>query len=157
MTQPASAITIRPATAADLRAVAAMLESAHLPTTGLAECLDSYLVAADASGDVVGGAGLEPCGEVALVRSVVVREDRRGTGLGDAVMLAALELARERRLRALYLFTMDKPDFFARFGFVRKPHRAWPEAMRRSTQYEPVDRWDPDDLQLAAMALEPSG
>ncbi len=155
MTERATTLTIRRATADDVPAIAALLDAAQLPVLGLAECIDTCFVATGAAGTVVAAAGLEPYGDVALVRSVVVREDLRGTGAGEAVVRATLDLARERRMSALYLFTMHAAGFFARFGFVRAPHRTWPEAMRACSQYDRVDQWDPANERVGAMALEP--
>ncbi len=155
MAERTVALTVRRATADDVPAVTALLEAAGLPTAGLRDCIDTCFVAVDGEGDVVAAAGLEPHGEFALVRSVVVREDLRGTRAGDAVTRATLDLARGLSLRALYLFSMHAADFFARYGFVRKPHRQWPEAMRACSQYARVDEWDPDNRILTAMALEP--
>ena len=153
MPQPAP-YTVRPATAADLPGIEMLLEAAELPTRGLAECIDTCFVATDAGGVVIAAAGLEPHGEVALLRSVVVREDLRGTGAGDAVVRAALELARELGLRGLYLFSVKATGFFARFGFVTRAHRRWPKAMRESLQYRYMDRWDPKNEKISGMALE---
>lgn len=155
MTSRATAVSVRPATADDLPAMTALLEDARLPTYGLAECIDTCFVATDATGQVVAAAGMEPCGDVALVRSVVVREDLRGTRSGEAVVRATLDLARAMGMRSLYLFTANAAGFFVRFGFAHKRHRDWPEAMRACSQYARVDEWDPENRQTAAMALEP--
>ncbi|MSQ61465.1 MAG: GNAT family N-acetyltransferase [Dehalococcoidia bacterium] len=148
------AYTVRAATNADLPAIEALLEAAELPTRGLAGCIETCFVAADAGGVIIAAAGLEPYGEVALLRSVVVRQDRRGTGAGDAVVRAALNLVGEMGLDGLYLFSVKATGFFARFGFEMRPHRRWPRAMRASLQYRQMDRWDPKNEKITGMALE---
>jgi amino-acid N-acetyltransferase len=63
--------TIAPATPGDLPQILELLERCRLPTAGLAEHLDTTLVARD--GDrVVGSAALELYGAAALLRSVAV-------------------------------------------------------------------------------------
>ncbi len=153
MAEP-DAYTVHSATAADLSAIEALLGAAELPTRGLAECIATCFVATDAGGVVIAAAALEWHGDVALLRSVVVREDRRGMGAGDAVVRAALGLARELGLRGLYLFSVKATGFFARFGFEMRPHRRWPRAMRASLQYRYMDRWDPKNEKISGMALE---
>ena len=148
-------MTVRRANSSDMAAVTALLEAANLPPAGLERCIDTCFVAVDEGGGIIAAAGLEPCGEVALVRSVVVREDLRRAGMGEQVMEPTLELARQMGLQALYLFTTRAPDFFARFGFVLKPHRLWPEAMRSCSQYWPAEERDPHNELMRAMALEP--
>lgn len=148
------AFDVRRAERGDLAAIVALLDAARLPAAGLAECIDTCFVAV-ASETVVAAAGLEPHGDVALLRSVVVRGEERGTGAGRAVVDAAIDLGRAMRLRALYLFTMHAAGFFERFGFVARDHREWPEAMRSSGQWQAVDSWDEARGRIFAMALDP--
>ena len=146
--------TVRAATATHISAIEALLAAAELPTRGLAECIETCFVATDGGGVVIAAAALERHGDVALLRSVVVREDQRGTGAGDAVVRAALGLARELGLHGLHLFSVKATGFFARFGFEMRPHRRWPKAMRASLQYQYMDRWDPKNEKISGMALE---
>jgi amino-acid N-acetyltransferase len=109
-------IAIAAATAADLPHILALLGRARLPPDGLAEHLASALVARD--GDrIIGSVALEVHGQVGLLRSVAVDEAVRGRGLGARLTAAALELARARRLRTIYLLTETAAEFFPRFGF----------------------------------------
>lgn len=150
-----AAPTIRRASLQDMPPILALLEAAHLPAGGLAECIDTGFVATDGAGDVVAAAALELHGDFALLRSVVAREDVRGSAQGSAVVAAAIELARELGLRGVYLFTMNAPGFFARFGFVEASHRLWPEPMRAAGQWAAVDAWDDTHRRPFAMALAP--
>ena len=53
----------------------------------------------------------------AVLRSVAVREDQRGRGLGQALVAAAEDLARERGASELILLTETAEPFFARLGY----------------------------------------
>jgi amino-acid N-acetyltransferase len=58
--------------------------------------------------------GLEPCGQDALLRSLVVAPDERAHGLGTSLVEHAEQEARKRGLRALYLLTTTAEGFFSR-------------------------------------------
>lgn len=86
------------------------------------------LVVAEEDGDIVGTLQLSFLphlvlvgGERAQVEAVRVRTDRRGGGLGEALVSWAIEQARRRRCRLVQLTTnADRDDaqrFYERLGF----------------------------------------
>ena len=81
ITTPAMAPTFRAATAEDTTAILHFLATAGLPTDGVADLLAAdarQFVVAHAPGEdreLVAVAGLEVCGNTALLRSVAVRDD----------------------------------------------------------------------------------
>jgi amino-acid N-acetyltransferase len=125
--------TIEAATAADLDALAFRLSQATLPVAGFAEHLASTLVAR-ADGDIVGGVALELYGEEALLRSLVVSPTERGAGLGERLTTAALELARARGARRVWLLTTTAERFFPRFGFRVVERSALPAVLGASAE-----------------------
>ena len=127
-------VTVRAAGAADLPAVAALLEAAGLPLAGVPRSLADFLVAED-GGRVVGAIGLEPYGAAALLRSAVVDPSARGTGLGQALVRALLVHATSRGIRELYLLTTTAEEFFPRFGFERITRGEVPEPVRTSVEF----------------------
>jgi amino-acid N-acetyltransferase len=108
---------ITPAGPADLPAILDLLTASKLPRAGIEEHLASTLVAR-ADSDVVGSAALELYGSAALLRSVAVATRLRGRGLGAALTAAALDLARRRGVRTVYLLTETAGRFFPKFGFA---------------------------------------
>ncbi len=63
---------IREATPADLPRILALLDANGLPTVGVADCLDGFLVG-ESGGEIVGVVGVESCcREYALLRSTAV-------------------------------------------------------------------------------------
>src|SRR2546427_2925972 len=96
--------TIAAATSADLPALLELLGQSALPTAGLADHLDTTLVAHEA-GHVVGSAALELYGTTALLRSVAVAPRLRGRGLGQELTRHAPALARRRQIPTVYLLT----------------------------------------------------
>lgn len=125
---------ISPARASDLPEVLALLSAAGLPTAGVAEHFPArFLVARDA-GALAGVAAVERHGAAGLLRSVAVRPDRRGTGLGRDLTRAAVGLARAEGLAELYLLTTTAEGFFPRLGFERVPRAALPAELEASEE-----------------------
>jgi amino-acid N-acetyltransferase len=124
---------IRGAEPRDLAGVEALLAGAGLPTDGVDEHLPSFFVEDD-GGRLVGAVGLELYGEHALLRSVVVASSARGTGLGSTLTRRALDEARARGVRAVYLLTTTAEAFFPRFGFERTGWEEIPEPVQASRE-----------------------
>jgi amino-acid N-acetyltransferase len=124
---------IRGAQPRDLAGVEALLAGAGLPTQGVEEHLPSFFVEDD-GGRLVGAVGLELYGEDALLRSVVVAVSARGTGLGSALTRHAIDEARARGVRTVYLLTTTAEGFFPRFAFERTAREEIPEAMQASRE-----------------------
>ena len=113
-----SAIELRTATPADDALVRQLLQSAGLPADDVATGPQEYVLAYDGP-RLVGTVGLEVVGADALVRSLAVVPELRGRGVASALHQRALELARGRGVRALYLLTTTAEDYAARKGFER--------------------------------------
>jgi amino-acid N-acetyltransferase len=126
--------TIGAATPPDLAAVFALLERSQLPSAGLGDHVGSTLVARDGA-RIVGSAAVELYGQAALLRSVAVAAEHRGQGLGHALTAAALELARQRGVRTVYLLTETAAGFFPRFGFRPIPRREVDPAVLGSAEF----------------------
>ena len=130
-----SEVTLAPFQAHDEEGLEQLLEAAELPTEDLTgEVLEDFLIAR-ASHDVVGAAGIEHYDDVALLRSVVVREDMRGTGLGKRLVEAMEEGARQAGVRELYLLTTTAADFFARLGYQPVAREAAPAGIQGTRQF----------------------
>ncbi|MFH1094131.1 MAG: N-acetyltransferase [Candidatus Omnitrophota bacterium] len=67
--------------------------------------------------------------DLAEIRSLVVKTDSRGEGIGRELITACMKEARDLNIKKLFLLTR-KPDFFKKFGFgeIEKsllPHKIW--------------------------------
>jgi amino-acid N-acetyltransferase len=126
---------LRAATSADLPEIERLLTDAHLPVDGVAGSLTTFIVAEHA-GTLVGAAGLELCGNDALLRSVVVAPAWQSRGLGRALVSRAIADAEARRLQALYLLTTTAEHYFPAFGFERTTRDAVPADVRATAEFQ---------------------
>ena len=83
---------------------------------------------------------MERYGASGLLRSVVVAEDRRGTGLGRRIVAAAEDLARESGVVDLYLITETAIDWFPRLGYEVVPRAEAEAAVGASIELTTVCR-----------------
>ena len=128
-------VAIRASTRADDPALRAFLEAAGLPAADVETGRQEYLLAEE-NGRLVGTIGLERVGQYALSRSLAVAPERRGLGLGARLDQAAVELARARGVRALYLLTTTAEDYASRRGYQRIPRSEVPAAILALPQFK---------------------
>lgn len=119
----------------DWHAVAALLEANQLPLEGAQAHLSNYLLAIDGS-EVVGIAGAEVHGEIALLRSLAVAPSARCRGVGKLLVTRLLEEARRRRITEVYLLTLSAPAYFARYGFKHVSRNSTPEPLKASAEFQ---------------------
>jgi MOSC domain-containing protein YiiM/N-acetylglutamate synthase-like GNAT family acetyltransferase len=129
--------------------LAGLLREAGLPTDGFPSDTPVVLVAR-ADGAVVGGVALERWGDAALLRSLVVADSQRGTGLGSALTRAILARARSSGARSVSLLTETAERFFPDFGFTPVERDGLPAALAASAEMRGAC---PDSA--VAMTLEP--
>jgi amino-acid N-acetyltransferase len=123
MPESQSPIVIRPARGADVRPLAELIEPfvkqrVLLPRTidELALLLPNYFVAED-GGRIVGCAALEIySSKLAELRSLVVRPEYHGHGVGKRLVEACVDRAREERVLEVMAITSSE-DFFRSCGF----------------------------------------
>lgn len=125
----------RRATAADLPGIETLLTGAGLPLDGLQAHLPGFVLA-EQDGAVLGVAGMEQHGPHGLLRSVAVREDQRGQGVGQALTSEMIRRAREAHLESLVLLTTTAEGFFPKFGFRRITREALPPSVFASPQLQ---------------------
>ncbi len=128
------AIQIEQASAADIDEVVRLLERHRLPPDGLRDHAATTLVARD-RGEVVGSAALEVYADGALLRSVAVAPDRQRRGLGRDLTAAAIRLAQDLRIPALFLLTTTAERYFPQFGFERVDRAQVPAGVQASVEF----------------------
>src|SRR5262245_37530502 len=120
--------------AADTDELLRLLAQNHLPADGLADHLGTTLVARQ-DGRIVGSAALELYPDGALLRSVAVAPALQGQGLGAELTAAALALARDLHVGAIYLLTTTAKGYFPRFGFEPVTRDDVPPGVKGSVEF----------------------
>ncbi|MBK6424116.1 MAG: GNAT family N-acetyltransferase [Gemmatimonadetes bacterium] len=129
-------VNITPLGADELPEVSALLVANGLPVADLSPAIH-FLGVRDDRG-LEGIVGLERHGTDGLLRSLAVRPDRRGSGLGSALVLEVERLARSEGLASLYLLTTTAEPFFAHRGYAPIPRDAVAPAIRASSEFASV-------------------
>ena len=124
-------ITSRPS----LEAAVKLLAAAHLPTEDLTAAHCDHFFFSGSGAAPTGLVGLELFGDVALLRSLVVAPERRGSGEGEALLKHAEDQARAQGVRALYLLTTTAEPFFAKQGYQRASRESAPAAIRATREF----------------------
>lgn len=99
------------------------------------EKIYEYIVSIDESGVLVGVCALHPMWEdLAEIRSLAVREDLNGQGIGAAMVNAQLERAKEMGFKKIFTLTY-KVKFFEKIGFNivsmdELPKKIWSDCLK---------------------------
>ncbi|MCZ2809221.1 MAG: GNAT family N-acetyltransferase [Candidatus Bathyarchaeota archaeon] len=79
--------------------------------------------------------GLEMHGHVALLRSLVVLVNKRGSSLGAALVSHAEQYAAQQRVYTIYLLTTTAAGFFERHGYSHVSRQTAPAAIAGTSQF----------------------
>ena len=118
---------VRPATAPDVRAIATLRKPNEgsgrkllkLELVSLFKKVPEFLVAVNDAGEVVGAGAIHVMWEdLAEVRSLIVRDDLRGQGVGHLLVSALLERAKALNISRVFCLTFET-EFFAKHGFEK--------------------------------------
>lgn len=118
----------------DLDSVLSLLAENHLPLEGLREHVATTVVARQ-DGRIVGSAALEIYPDGALLRSVAVTPKCQRQHLGSDLTDAAIRLAQERQMPAIYLLTTTAARYFKRLGFDEIARSEVPATVRTSVEF----------------------
>ncbi len=129
---------IREANREDLEAVRNLVTDAALPQDGLEDQFGSGYAVAIESGRVVGLAGVERYAAYGLLRSVVTAADRRGHGIGEALVRDRLGWAARAGLDSIYLLTTTAAGYFPKLGFAAVERAPVPAEIRASREFSNV-------------------
>ena len=126
--------TLRSATPADAEAIRDLLERNRLPTADLARSSAEFIVAwADAR--IIGTGALERFGSAALLRSVAVESQWRGSAVGRRIVEELERRARSAGVKELILLTLTAREFFERLGYAARNRAQVPSAVLASAEF----------------------
>jgi len=126
-------LRIRPAIKSDLSAATALLDAAGLPVADLS--FDKLALIANKNDIYQGIIGVETFGKIALLRSLVVSPEARGTGIGPALVTALETICVADGIDELWLLTIDADAFFAKLGYTARDRSAAPDVIRQTEEF----------------------
>jgi amino-acid N-acetyltransferase len=115
-------------------AVVELLTANQLPVIDLPGILNNFYIAID-NGAIAGVAGLEIYDNYGLLRSVAVSADRRGSGIGAALLQKIEEVAANSELEAIYLLTETAKDYFENHGYEHVARMDIPDVVKSSAEF----------------------
>jgi amino-acid N-acetyltransferase len=112
-----------------------LLQAADLPTADLTDAHMADFFYSGPSAAPFGVVGVEFRGSHALLRSLAVASDKRGSGLGSALVEKAESHARARGARSIFLLTTTAEGFFKSRRYVPADRATAPDAIRASREF----------------------
>ncbi|MGU7774725.1 GNAT family N-acetyltransferase [Burkholderia sp. MR1-5-21] len=123
----------RYATEKDVPEVEDLLRTCQLPVDGVREHINGYLVSRDSEG-IIGCAGLEQYGKVALLRGIAVARRARLAGLGELILSFLVADARQSGIESLVVHPAGAAPYFEQIGFTAAETAVLPADLQRSLE-----------------------
>lgn len=132
-----SEFTILPATPDGIDVIRTLLIEAELPSEDFAQHLDHFWMAKQ-NGSLAGAVGLEVYEAAGLLRSLVVKANYRGQGLGVDLCEQIFAYAQQQGVKELYLLTTTAADFFPKLGFQIIDRDSVPPAIQATAEFASI-------------------
>ena len=118
------------------KAVIDLLQDNNLPVTDPGP--DKHLFALIQNNTILGTGGLEFFEDCALLRSVSVKKNWRGKGLGQIISKELEKISRQKGIDCLYLLTDSAKDFFAKEGYREIEREDVPISIKNTSEFSSV-------------------
>ena len=111
-----------------------LLRQNNLPTQDCAEQTLNFYGIFDGD-ELIAAGGLEPAADYVLLRSVVVKEHYRASGLARKISQYLIDLAESEGRLAVYLLTETAESYFENLGFARVDRAEVPLEVTQTRQF----------------------
>jgi len=129
-------VAIERASIACLEEALELLSVAELPHDGVKENIESFLVARNEFGKLVGCVGMERHGELGLLRSAAVLPEFQGRRIGIKLVSELLERAASEGVTEVALLTTTAKDYFEKkFDFNEASRAHYKERLQNSPEW----------------------
>jgi amino-acid N-acetyltransferase len=112
-----------------------LLSACNLPTSDIGSSGSLQLFGAYAGAELIGAVGLEVYAPVALLRSLAIMTEQRGSGLGKILVEYAERQAFAQGIGELYLLTTTASPFFSKLGYTMSGREDAPATIMATTQF----------------------
>lgn len=121
----------------DFPAIIKLLSECSLPMSDIEPGKQNFIVAED-EGKLIGCAGLEVYGQIALFRSLAVKSDYRNLSIGKLLTNEVIALGRRKSIREFYLLTNTAEGFFEKQGWDVTDRNEVPPEITRSSEFASI-------------------
>lgn len=111
------------------------LEDCDLLVSDIALSDSLYFFGCHQHGKLVGVVGLERFSTLALLRSLAISKELRGSGLGRTLVQFAESEARAMGIMALFLLTESAEQFFSKLGYQLESRENAPPVIKNTAQF----------------------
>jgi len=129
-------LAIQKAGVAEFPLLKALLQDQQLPTEDLQEGVQLFYTQVE--GQIISCGGYEQYHNIGLLRSVAIRPDKQGSGLGKKWVALLLQKAREQGMQELYLLTTTAESFFEKMGFKSIDRKDVPKVIQQSQEFSSI-------------------
>ncbi len=120
----------------DIPEIKKLLKENDLPIEDLANRIEFYIE--KERNQIIVAGGLEPFGNVVILRSVAVSENYKGKGLGAKMTRHLLDASKEQGFSTVFLLTMTAENYFPKFGFIEVDRESAPKEIKSSSEFTTV-------------------
>ena len=119
----------------DYPQIRSLLEHESLPYSDVGKSpVDFHFFYKDQT--LVGLSGLEELGTRGLIRSVLVKDEHKGKGLGKEITGITQQIALDKDIEVLYLLTNDADPFFEKMGYQVISRGEVPEPVKATAEFQ---------------------
>ncbi len=118
--------------------ITGLLKESGLPVTDLKTGSDHVLFFYTGGKDLTGTVGLEPFGDIALLRSLAVKQSERGKRIGRRLVNELENYSRNNGIRVIYLLTTDAEKYFQKLDYVVISKNDAPVSIKNSKQFSEI-------------------
>lgn len=121
----------------DLDLIEKLLKQNDLPYQDVREEGKEFFLAYN-NADLIGVVGIEMFKDIALLRSMVVKEEYRDKSYGKQIFSALVDYAKTQGIIELYLLTTTAEKFFKKLGFQNIKRDSAPEEIKQTSQFSTI-------------------
>lgn len=122
----------------ELPTIRELLKSCDLPGRDLTKAHLKHFFTAKLEGVIVGTVGLERYAGNGLLRSLAVRQNQRGKGLGKRLVRRIEFHAGDLGIDGVYLLTTTAASFFQHLGYEKMSRQRVPDPILQSEQFAEI-------------------
>lgn len=130
-------LILRKAQENEYRAIIHLLASNALPTSDIYEKNITLFVGVQKD-EIIATIGIEIYENVALLRSLCVKEGYKNLKVGEKMLSYLITLCKHENIEALYLLTTTAEDYFTRHGFRKIGRENTPQSIQKTREFKDI-------------------